>query len=112
MINEEIGKRLRTAREEKGIMAKELAEMVGLSKSTVSRYETGDTGKMKLPIVEKIADVLGVNPVWLIGESDIKYLSKEQEIRITDKEKNLVLAYRNHPEMQGAVCKLLDIENK
>lgn len=111
MINDEIGKRLRTAKEEKGISTTELAKLVGLSKSTVSRYETGDTGKMKLPVVEAIADVLGVNPVWLIGESDEKYLSKEQEIGITDHEKELILAYRNHPEMQGAVCKLLDIEN-
>lgn len=66
----EIGKRIKQAREEKKMTQQELGEYLGLNKSSVQRYETGQVAKIKLPILENMAQCLGVNPEWLALKSD------------------------------------------
>ena len=36
-------------------------------KSTVLRWENGETEKIKLPIIETLASFYNVNPTWLMG---------------------------------------------
>ncbi|WP_050791345.1 helix-turn-helix domain-containing protein [Megasphaera sp. UPII 135-E] len=67
-----IGKRIAIARTEKNMTAKELAEAIKVAASTISRYEKGEIVKAKIPVIEAIARVLGVNPMWLIGKSEYK----------------------------------------
>ena len=67
----EIGKRIHDKRTELHITQEELGTAVGMNKSTVQRYETGQVKKIKLPVLEAIAKHLGVNPAWLAGKSDI-----------------------------------------
>lgn len=69
-VNEEIGRRLAQARKKKGMTSKELAERIAVAPSTITRYEKGDIAKIKLPVIEAIARVLGVNPMWVLGKSD------------------------------------------
>lgn len=72
MTYEDIGKRIKDRRTELKISAVTLSERIGLSKATIHRYENGDIRNIKLPVIESIADVLKVNPLWLLGKSDIK----------------------------------------
>lgn len=65
-----IGKRIKTARENKEMTIKEVAEILGLSESSVSRYESGIVAKIKLPILTTLANVLGVDEEWLLGVTD------------------------------------------
>lgn len=67
-----IGKRIAIARTEKNMTAKELADAIKVAASTISRYEKGEIVKAKIPVIEAIARVLGVNPMWLIGKSEYK----------------------------------------
>lgn len=67
----EIGKRIKLARELKGMTQEQLGKEVGMNKSTIQRYETGQVSKIKLPVVESLAKSLSVNPDWLIEKSDI-----------------------------------------
>lgn len=67
----EIGKRIKLAREVKGMTQEQLGKKVGMNKSTIQRYETGQVSKIKSPIVESLAKSLNVNPDWLIEKSDI-----------------------------------------
>lgn len=76
MINEEIGKRIKQRREELGISASDLADKLNFTKATIYRYESGDIKAIKLPVIEAIADILQVNPAWLIGKSPIKYTDR------------------------------------
>lgn len=69
----EIGKRIKEAREEKRIDVPFIAMNTGLNKSTIYRYENGEVKRVKKPVIESIANILGVNPLWLTGESDIKH---------------------------------------
>ena len=68
----EIGRRIKERRQELNISAVELADMLGLSKATVHRYENGDIRNIKLPVVESMARALRANPLWIIGKSDQK----------------------------------------
>lgn len=66
----EIGKRIKEARESRELTQEQLGKELGMNKSTVQRYETGQVAKIKLPVLESIAKALNVNPDWLVLKSD------------------------------------------
>lgn len=70
MNNIEIGKRIKHARDAKSMSQEELGSQLGLNKSTIQRYESGQVQRIKLPILENMAKILGVSPSWLILKSD------------------------------------------
>lgn len=70
MKNEEIGKRIQERRKALKISVVDVASFTGLSKATIHRYENGDISNIKLPVIETIATILNVNPLWLIGKTD------------------------------------------
>ena len=65
-----IGKRITIARENCGMNRKELAEKINVSPSTISRYERGDFDRVKIAILESIANATNVNPLWISGEGE------------------------------------------
>jgi repressor LexA len=75
MDNKEIGRRIYETRKSLGFTLDDVANRIGVAKSTVQRYETGRIGTIKLPVISAIADALGVNDAWLIGKSDKKYIT-------------------------------------
>ena len=94
-------KRLKEARNARNISAKELAEHLGINKSTIHRYETGELKGIKQPTIQAIAEYLQVNPDYLIGTSDSMYAVKEAEgllADITDAEKSLLELFKRVPE--------------
>jgi transcriptional regulator with XRE-family HTH domain len=70
LTNKEIGLRIKSVRETRGATLQEVADKIGVAKSTVQRYEAGTIDKIKLPIISSIAKVLEVNPSWIIGKSE------------------------------------------
>ena len=65
-----LGERISYARHLRGLTLDNIAQAVGVHKSTIQRYEKDEYENPKLPVIESIARVLSVNPVWLIGKSD------------------------------------------
>jgi len=70
MTNIEIGIRIANRRSALGLTMDEVAQRIGVAKSTIQRYEKGQIQKIKLPVIESIATALGVNPDWIIGNTD------------------------------------------
>lgn len=70
MTNAEIGNRIKYARALKGNTLEEIANKVGVARSTIQRYENGKIESIKLPVVESIAIALNVNPSWIVGKSE------------------------------------------
>lgn len=68
----EIGDRIKSRRDELDMTLDEVAAKVGVSKSTIQRYENGLIGRIKLPVIESIADALWISPDWLVGVSEEK----------------------------------------
>lgn len=55
------GKMICQRRKELGMTLKELADAVGVTDSTISRYETGKLYGMRIDTAFRMADALGVN---------------------------------------------------
>lgn len=71
--------RLKELRTEKGLSLRDLAEEINTTKSTLSRYETGD-GQPKQDIVEALADFFEVTTDYLFGRTNQKYFSMDETI--------------------------------
>lgn len=64
---QEIMMRMKERREELDMTYQTLSDMVGISKSTLQRYETGHIKNMPVDKLEDIADALNVSPSYLMG---------------------------------------------
>jgi transcriptional regulator with XRE-family HTH domain len=65
-MGDKFNENLRTARERKGISQKDLAESIGVAKSTYSLYESGNR-EPNVQTIKKIADALNVSADELLG---------------------------------------------
>ena len=65
MDGKKIGARIEQRRKNLGMTLDNIAQEIGVAKSTVQRYEKGTIEKIKLPVLESIARALDVNPAWL-----------------------------------------------
>lgn len=89
-----------------------------LNKNDLSQYVSGkvEPGQTKLYI---LGLALGVNEAWLMGFDDVqmnknavnlhKDKIKTDILQLTEHEQTVITAYRNKPEMQPAVDKLLGV---
>jgi len=64
-----IGENIKKFRLERGISAERLAGELGVSKTTVYRYENSSIEKIPLKIFDKICDILSVSPAELMGNA-------------------------------------------
>ena len=65
-----VGERIKLRRKELKFSADDLADAVGVSRSTIFRYEKGDIEKVGPEVLKKIADKLRISPAELMGWSD------------------------------------------
>ncbi len=82
MTNTEIGNRIKHARDLRRATLDDIAKKVGVTKSTIQRYENGKINAIKIPVVESIAIALNVNPSWIVGKSDIMEIPAQQTPKI------------------------------
>ena len=73
-----VGERIKQRRKDMKMSADELATSVGVSRSTIFRYEKGDIEKVGPDVLKKIADKLNVSPADLMGWDD----TPVQELKI------------------------------
>lgn len=70
LIGDEImtfSKRLKEARENKGITLAELGRLINKTEATVQRYESGNIKNLKNDTIESIAKALNISPSYLMG---------------------------------------------
>ena len=73
---------LREARKSTGMTQKEVAEKVGVARSTYALYETGERSP-DVEVVKKLAEVLNVSGDYLIGSKTVtmKYTALFEKMR-------------------------------
>lgn len=98
-----VAKNILFYRKRKKLSQKALAEMIGVKHNTISSWESC-TNSVDIDNLFKICDALNTSINVMMGIDE-----PSNGFSITDDEKKLVLSYRNHPEMQAAVNKMLDI---
>lgn len=65
-----IGEYLRACREQKRLTISKVAEYVGVSESTVSRWERGMIGEMGRTKIAKLSEILEISPAIIVGFDD------------------------------------------
>lgn len=68
-MGENFNENLRAVRERKGLTQKEVAESIGVAKSTYSLYESGNR-EPNIQTIKKIADLLNTSADELLGLND------------------------------------------
>ncbi len=96
---------LKCRRKELNLSQKDIANYVGVSEATVSRWESGNIANMGRDKIALLSQILRISPSVIAGYDD----TDEETFALTNIEKALVTAYRNKPEMQEAVNTLLGI---
>lgn len=80
-----VGERIEQRRKQLGLTLDDIAQELGVAKSTIQRYEKGTIDRVKLPIIEAIARVIEVNPAWICGKTDS--MEPEKASGLTDKDR-------------------------
>lgn len=91
----------------------ELAEKIGVAPSTIYSIIKRDNMKVDISVLAKICKELNVKMEVFYNEYIIDSKNSVEDIQevLTQHEKRLVVAYRNKPEMQPAIDKLLNIND-
>lgn len=104
--------RLRDLREDNDLSQKDIAEILETSHSKISDYENGNI-MMRVDKYMKLARYYNISLDYLTGMIDTPRALDETAIGqariLTAKEKRILQAYKNHPEHQKTIDKILDL---
>lgn len=100
-----IGKRIKDRRVELGLSAEDLAEVLGLSPSTIYRYESNGIMNMGIDKIQPIANALCTSASYLMGWTENKEPAPIVEVVLSSSESELLDLYRQLNEGgQGKVA--------
>lgn len=99
-MEEGMAKRIKDLRQEKGLTLEQVADVVGVGKSTVRKWETGMIANMRRDKIADLAKALGTTPAYLMGweEDDSKKELSKNEPVLTEGEEVLLDLFRRVPE--------------
>lgn len=110
MNYEEIGFKIKQKRKSLNLTQLDLAEKVGLTESSISRYESGKIATMPTSTIKRICNVLNIEPSELLGltpqnsfEYDLKDILKEVEDLPYEIKKDLLETFKQ----QINICRRL-----
>ena len=104
-MEEGMAQRIKALRQEKGLTLEQVADVVGVGKSTVRKWETGMIANMKRDKIALLAKALGTTPAYLMGwkEVDAEKKDSPSEPTLTEGEQMLLNLFRQIPEDQQRV---------
>ena len=99
-MEEGMAQRIKALRQEKGLTLEQVAEVVGVGKSTVRKWETGMIANMRRDKIADLAKALGTTPAYLMGwkEENVEKESSPSEPQLTEGEKTMLELFRLVPE--------------
>ena len=102
------GEKMKECRLEKGLTLQQIAEKLGVSESTVQRYESGQIKKLSQQTLNRIAKALGVTQSYLLGELDtIQIIDDPNKVLLTNSEQILIRCYRSLRESERSAVRTL-----
>ena len=101
-MGEGMAQRIKALRQEKGLTLEQVADVVGVGKSTVRKWETGMIANMKRDKIADLAKALGTTPAYLMGweEEDGEKNDSPSEPQLTEGEKVLLDLFNRVPKDQ------------
>lgn len=97
-MEEGMAQRIKKLRQEKGLTLEQVADVVGVGKSTVRKWETGMIANMRRDKIADLAKALGTTPAYLMGWPEEEEKNSPSEPKLTEGEKALLDLFRLVPE--------------
>ena len=99
-MEEGMAQRIKNLRQEKGLTLEQVADVVGVGKSTVRKWETGMIANMRRDKIADLAKALGTTPAYLMGwkEEDTQKELSPSEPELTEGEKILLDLFNRVPK--------------
>lgn len=100
MAKEDMARKIKELRQERGLTLEQVANVVGVGKSTVRKWETGMIANMRRDKIADLAIALGTTPAYLMGwenETEQKE-SAPDKLQLTEGEKTLLELFNRVPE--------------
>lgn len=109
--------KLKARRIELGLTMLDVAKSVGVSEATISRWESGNIGNMRRDKIALYAKALNTSPLFIMGIDENEpdksnNINIKKSITLSSHELNVIEAYRNKPDMQPVVDKILDVNKE
>ena len=99
MDSKDMAKKIKDLRLEKGLTLEQVANVVGVGKSTVRKWETGMIANMKRDKIASLAKALGTTPAYLMGWKE-KNPSEDKPITLSEGEQLMLDLFNKIPESQ------------
>lgn len=94
-----MAQRIKELRREKCLTLEQVADVVGVGKSTVRKWETGMIANMRRDKISLLAKALGTTPAYLMGwNEDDKIDESPREQKLTEGEQAMLELFRLIPE--------------
>ena len=108
-MEEGMAQRIKSLRQKKGLTLEQVADVVGVGKSTVRKWETGMIANMRRDKIADLARALGTTPAYLMGwEEEPEIENSPSEPQLTEGEQLMLELFRKIPEdRQAAALELL-----
>lgn len=71
-MSEEMSRKIKALRKAKGMTLENVADIVGVGKSTVRKWETGMIANMRRDKIGLLAQALGTTPAYLMGWEEME----------------------------------------
>ena len=102
MALEDMARKIKQLRQEQGLTLEQVANVVGVGKSTVRKWETGMIANMKRDKIAALAKALHTTPAYLMGWEDQKKEKNPSPTieELSEGEKALLELFNRVPEDQ------------
>ena len=108
----EMKDKIKQRREELGLTLEEVGNIVGVGKSTVRKWETGDIANMRRDKIAKLAVALCTSPAYLLGYDETEKTADPKADSLSPKENELLTLYRGvNPDGQRYILQQAEFAN-
>lgn len=108
----EMKDKIKQRREELGLTLEEVGNIVGVGKSTVRKWETGDIANMRRDKIAKLAVALRTSPAYLLGYDETEKTADPKADGLSPKENELLALYRGvNPDGQRYILQQAEFAN-
>ena len=108
-----MAQRIKTLRKENNLTLEQVANIVGVGKSTVRKWETGMIANMKRDKISALAQALNTTPAYLMGWDEENEKNSPEELKLAEGEKMLLDLFNQVPkENQEMVLDMIRIALK
>lgn len=104
------GEKIKALRDQRGMTLEQVGDLVGVGKSTVRKWESGQIANMRRDKIALLANALGVTPGYLMGWEDEDPAQQAREELAEDPDRKALLNLARYGSAQDVkqVAALID----